>query len=163
MKEEENVSTFGINRWFFFYFFPTTNGGMQNGSSVGIYTHFCTFGSDLHALSVLTNKISASEPSREFIKSALLVGSCGRNEQRAPSSVTFSPPPSHVACLLGFLLLSSHPPAHFAYFDTQQDIFFLSQRLTFQKNIKKIADVVGKESVVKNMSLHASLSLSLCR
>ncbi len=35
---------------------------------------FCTFGTDLYAQSVLVNKISASEISRKFIKSALLVG-----------------------------------------------------------------------------------------
>ncbi len=40
---------------------PTTNVGMQTGSSVGIYTHcnFCTFGADLYAQSVLISKISA--------------------------------------------------------------------------------------------------------
>ncbi len=35
---------------------------------------FGTFGADLHARSVLTNKISASKLSRKFVKSALLVG-----------------------------------------------------------------------------------------
>ncbi len=35
---------------------------------------FRTFGADLHAPSVLISKISASELSRKFIKSALLVG-----------------------------------------------------------------------------------------
>ena len=39
------------------YVYPTTNGGTQNGSSVGIYTRcmhvFACFGSDLHAQSVL--------------------------------------------------------------------------------------------------------------
>ena len=60
--------------------YPTTNGGMQHGSSVGIHTHaytvptrFCTFGTDLYAQSVLINKVFASF-SRKFIKSALLVG-----------------------------------------------------------------------------------------
>ncbi len=57
---------------------PTTNGGVQNGSSVGIHytlhTRFCTFGTELHAQSVLINKISALEFSRKFLKSALLVG-----------------------------------------------------------------------------------------
>ncbi len=52
---------------------PTTNGGMQNGSSFGKYytlhTRFCTF-----AQSVLRNKIYASELCRKFVKSALLVG-----------------------------------------------------------------------------------------
>ncbi len=38
------------------------------------YTCFCTFGTDLPAQSVLINEISASELSRKFIKSALLVG-----------------------------------------------------------------------------------------
>ncbi len=38
------------------------------------YTFFCTFGTDLYVQSVLTMKISASELSRKFIKSALLVG-----------------------------------------------------------------------------------------
>ena len=40
--------------------YPTNNGGMQNGSSVGTYTHcitrFCTFGTDSCAQSVLINK-----------------------------------------------------------------------------------------------------------
>ena len=35
---------------------------------------FCTLGADLHAQSALANKISASELSRKFIMSALLVG-----------------------------------------------------------------------------------------
>ena len=60
------------------YYNPTTNGGMQNGSSVGIRTHFihvfARFGTNLHAQPVLVNKISASELSRKFIKSALSVG-----------------------------------------------------------------------------------------
>ncbi len=44
--------------------YPTTNGGMQNESSVGIHTYFCTCGTDLYAHSVLSNIISASEISR---------------------------------------------------------------------------------------------------
>ncbi len=51
-------------------YYPTTNGGMQNGSLVGIYTH-CIHN---FAQSVLINKISASELSWKFIKSELLVG-----------------------------------------------------------------------------------------
>ena len=52
---------------------------MQNGSSVGIriqYTHCIhVFArADLYAQSELINKISASELSRKFVKSALLVG-----------------------------------------------------------------------------------------
>ena len=35
---------------------------------------FCTFGTDLHAQSVLINEISAAELSWKFIKGALLVG-----------------------------------------------------------------------------------------
>ncbi len=60
--------------------YPTTNGGMQNGSSVGIYCahcihgFFCTYGADLYAQSVVSNKIFALDLSRNFIKSALLVG-----------------------------------------------------------------------------------------
>ncbi len=37
-------------------------------------TFFCTLGTDLYAQSVIINKISESELSRKFIKSALLVG-----------------------------------------------------------------------------------------
>ncbi len=46
---------------------PTNNSAMQNGSSVGmVCVHIaCTFGTDLYAQSVLINKISASELSRE--------------------------------------------------------------------------------------------------
>ncbi len=51
---------------------------MQNKSSVGICTRcthvFYTLCSDLHAQSVLINKISASELRRKLVKSALLVG-----------------------------------------------------------------------------------------
>ena len=50
----------------------TTNGGTQNGSSVGIcymlHTRFCTFGADLRAQTVPINKISTSELSRKFVK-----------------------------------------------------------------------------------------------
>ncbi len=54
---------------------PTTNGGIQNGSSVGIYsTRLCMFCADLHARSVLIDKISASELSRKSIKALLLAG-----------------------------------------------------------------------------------------
>ncbi len=52
--------------------YPTTNGGMQNGSSVGICV--CMFGADLYAQSELINKISASELSWKIIKGALLAG-----------------------------------------------------------------------------------------
>ncbi len=38
------------------------------------YMFFCTLGADLHAQSVLVNKISASELSRKLIETALLVG-----------------------------------------------------------------------------------------
>ena len=59
--------------------YPTSNGGRQNGSSVGISTHcmhvFCTFGARLVCSSrCLVTKISASELSRKLIKGALLVG-----------------------------------------------------------------------------------------
>ncbi len=50
----------------------------KNGSTVRIrarFTHvFALSAPDLHAQSVLIGKISASELSRKFIKSALLVG-----------------------------------------------------------------------------------------
>ena len=39
-----------------------------------LHAHFCTFGANLHAHSVLINNISASKLSRKFIKRALLVG-----------------------------------------------------------------------------------------
>ncbi len=57
---------------------PNRKGCMQNGISVEIYARcmhiFFTFGSDLDAQSVLSNKIFASELTRKFIKGALLVG-----------------------------------------------------------------------------------------
>ncbi len=37
-------------------------------------THFCTFGADLYAQLVLSNKVFAPELSQKFIKSGLLVG-----------------------------------------------------------------------------------------
>ncbi len=74
---------------------PTTKGGMQ----YGIYTHcihvFCTFGADLYPQSVLIDKMSASELSRKFVKSALLVGileiCCLYGKERC--SKNFQPPP----------------------------------------------------------------------
>ncbi len=47
-----------------------------------LHTRFCTFGTDLYAQSVLSNKISASEISQKFIKSALLVGKRCRRRGR---------------------------------------------------------------------------------
>ena len=44
-----------------------------------LHTHFCTFDANSYAPSVLINKISASELSRMFIKSALLVGQVNCN------------------------------------------------------------------------------------
>ena len=38
------------------------------------HTCFCKFGADLHAQSVLIDKMSAPELSREFTKSAFVVG-----------------------------------------------------------------------------------------
>ncbi len=60
--------------------YPTTNGGYakMEGQLEYIYLQiaytFCTFGADLYPQSVLINKISESDFSRRFIKSALLVG-----------------------------------------------------------------------------------------
>ncbi len=51
--------------------YPTTNNGMQNGSSVGIYTHcmhvFGAFGADSYARSLPINKIYASELRRKLL------------------------------------------------------------------------------------------------
>ncbi len=60
--------------------YPTTDGGMQKVSSVGICSTrrihgFRTFGTDLYVQLALINKISASELSQKLIKSELLVGS----------------------------------------------------------------------------------------
>ncbi len=56
--------------------YPTTNGRMLSGSSAGLCAHcvsiFCTFGANFYAQSVLISKISASEISRKFIKSAIV-------------------------------------------------------------------------------------------
>ncbi len=68
MTEKQFFST----KKLFLPLYPTTNGGMQNGSS--LHTHLHTFGTNLYAQSVLINKISSSELSWKFIKSALLVG-----------------------------------------------------------------------------------------
>ncbi len=59
--------------------YPTTNGGAQKGSSVGICTRcihvfFACLAPICHAQSVLVDKVSASELSRKLIRSALLVG-----------------------------------------------------------------------------------------
>lgn len=56
----------------------TTNGGMQNASSVGTRARcahvFARLGADLRAKSVPVDEIPASELSRKFTKVALLVG-----------------------------------------------------------------------------------------
>ncbi len=39
-----------------------------------LHARFCAFGASLYGQSMIINKISASELSRKFIKSALLVG-----------------------------------------------------------------------------------------
>ncbi len=61
------------------YFFPNQqrwNAEWKlSRNTYSLHTCFCTFGADSYAQSVLINKISASELSRNFIKSALLVGS----------------------------------------------------------------------------------------
>ncbi len=53
-----------------------------------LHTRLCTFVTDLHAQSVISSKISESELSRKFIKSALLVGK--KTDYFACSIVTFS-------------------------------------------------------------------------
>ena len=64
-------------------YFPTTNGGTQKwklGRNMctfcvhGDFFFFARFGTDLHAQSVLSNKISASELRRKFVKGPLSVG-----------------------------------------------------------------------------------------
>ena len=53
----------------------TTNGGMQNKGLVEIYTHCVhVFFAHLYGQSVLINKFCASELTKKFIESALLVG-----------------------------------------------------------------------------------------
>ncbi len=77
-KIKHKVDTYGSQKYY-----PTTNGGMQNESSVGIYTHcthvFVHHGANLYAQSLLNNKISALELNRRVIKSALLVGQALRS------------------------------------------------------------------------------------
>ena len=58
-----------------------------------MHARFCPFGADLFAQSVLVDKISVSELSRKFTKSALLVGlpkkrvvQCGRSRMSMGSS-----------------------------------------------------------------------------
>ena len=92
-------------------YLPTSNGGVQNGSSVGICSRcvhgfFCTFGIRFaRSVGALINKISASELSQKFIKSTLLDGCL--------------PPPSPPTskkkvcfCLLLSLFLCSVPLPH---------------------------------------------------
>ena len=63
---------------FFYFVGPTTNGGTQNGSRVGICTRWVHVFALLASICMLSrcllNRISASEISPKFIKSALLVG-----------------------------------------------------------------------------------------
>ncbi len=55
-----------------------------------LHTRFCTLGADLHAQSVLINKISASELSRKFVKSALLVGRAFIPRQGRKQNILFT-------------------------------------------------------------------------
>ncbi len=56
--------------------YPTTKQwhAKMEAQSEFVRTRYRTFGADLYAQSVLINKISGSELSRKFTKSALLVG-----------------------------------------------------------------------------------------
>ena len=73
------------------YDYPTTNAGMQNGSSVGICTcciHiFARLASTCMLSPVRINKISASELSRKFIKGALLVGYKHKRKKKPKQAV----------------------------------------------------------------------------
>ncbi len=54
---------------------PTNNAKWKLSRNIyTLHTRLCTFGGGLYAQAVLSNKISALELSRKFIKSALLVG-----------------------------------------------------------------------------------------
>ena len=72
---------------------PTTNGWYAKWklgwNMYTLHKCFCTFGTDLYAQSVLINIISASELSRNLIKSALLVG---YTVQTLSLSLSLSPP-----------------------------------------------------------------------
>ncbi len=63
-----------------------------------MYTFFCTFGSKSYAQSVLINIFSASELSRRFVKSALLVGSTEKErkgvKKEKQSGIIITSPPS---------------------------------------------------------------------
>ncbi len=85
---------------------PTTNGGMQNESSVGTRTRrmhvICMFRTDFYAQSVLIKKVSASELSGKFIKSALLVGEGEEKSIKFQQMVDqpVSPPSPHIFLLV---------------------------------------------------------------
>ena len=55
-----------------------------------LHTRFRTLGTDLYAQPVLINKISASELSRKFIKSVLLVGMTETAQQTLPSRILYT-------------------------------------------------------------------------
>ncbi len=70
-----------------------------------LHARFCTLGADLHAQSVLIDKLSASELSRKFIKSALWVGLATVEVQhptRQPVTVNLLPP---WPCLINVLYI----------------------------------------------------------
>ncbi len=77
-RRKESTTTHVNTHLRVFSYYPTSNGGMQNGSSVGICTRCVHVFARLAPICVLSrclfNKISASELSRKVIKSALLVG-----------------------------------------------------------------------------------------
>ncbi len=89
-------------------FFPTSNGGMQNGSSIEICTQcthiFARLAADSHAQSGLVGKISATDLMRKFIKSALLVGYSSKAKKKN-AYLVFKPSPLLVGldgkCLAG--------------------------------------------------------------
>ncbi len=101
--------------------YPTTNGGMQHESLVGTRTHcihvFARLALICKPSRCLLTKISASELSRKFIKSALLVGYSTKMLHVMP---LYSSTSMHVACYVSktsfisrdftVLLYPAHPP-----------------------------------------------------
>ncbi len=113
---------------------------MQNGSSVGICTRcthaFRTFCTDLYAHSVRINKISASEVSWKFIKSALLVG-----RTHLTQNCTWV---THFALLLSIQLKYKRRVYKMLQLDEKQ-----LKSANSKASLKKFLDHVGSNSVEK--------------
>ncbi len=110
---------------------PTTNRWYAkwklSWNMYALNTRFCTLGADLYAQSVLTNKISLSELTRKFVKSALLVGITRMWDEKKISKVRLK----HVVCDVEEVLFFPSPPLSSYKEFAEDEVFFFQRPLTY--------------------------------